>query len=114
MTTPFSRSVRVGTPSQPPLSSYEHLTEKERMMGGFPYKPFIPELNAGRLRGMKLCLDYNATSPGDQEKRRSILAELFHPDSKGQIMHVEPPFRVDYGDNIKVRVALINSQQLTN
>jgi maltose O-acetyltransferase len=102
MSTPFSPSVRVGTPSEPPLSAYEHLTEKERMTRGFPYKPWVPELNANRLRGQKLTLAYNATSPGDTEKRRAILAELLHPDSKGKSMLVEPPFRVDYGDNIKV------------
>jgi maltose O-acetyltransferase len=102
MSMPFSPSVRVGTPSEPPLSAYELLTDKERMMRGFLYKPWIPELNANRLRGQKLTVDYNATSPGDTEKRRAVLAELLDPDSKGKSLLVEPPFRVDYGDNFEV------------
>jgi hypothetical protein len=106
--TPFTPSVRIGTPSHPPLSSYEHLTEKERMLGGFPYKPFDPELDAGRIRAQKLCVEYNATIPGDLEKRRAILAELLHPDSKEKIMLAEAPIRVDYGDNIKVSHSLTN------
>jgi maltose O-acetyltransferase len=101
--TGFSPSARLGTPSQPPPSAYSHLSEKDRMLQGFPYKPFDPELDAGRLRAQERCVAYNATSPGDQTLRRSILAELFHPDSKGKLMLVEPPFRVDYGDNVKVR-----------
>lgn len=39
-----SPNVRIGTTREPPESEYAHLSEKERMMQGYPYKPFVDEL----------------------------------------------------------------------
>ena len=49
-------------------------------------------------RAKKLCWEYNRTAPDEQEKRRSILRELFGTCSS--MVGVEPDFHCDYGFNI--------------
>jgi hypothetical protein len=114
----YSARVRVGTP-QSPVSSHHlpsHLTEKERMLSGLPYNAYDSELEEGRARSQRLCIEYNNYNKSSKapinkgeivSKRRAILGEWLHPDCKGKAnIEVKPPFRTDYGSNIKVRVSL--------
>jgi maltose O-acetyltransferase len=75
-------------------------SEKELMLNGDLYDASDPELVADRNRARELTRRYEDTAPGDEERRRDILAELF--GSAGGDVTVEPPFRCDYGSNIHV------------
>jgi len=73
-------------------------------MQGFPYVPADAELVAGRSKGHLLSRVFNDTpaTPEGAAQRRQILDQLLHPDSVGKSIYLEPPFRADYGYNIKV------------
>lgn len=86
----------------PDESEYSHLSQKERMLAGYPYVPGDPELCADRLKARELMHRYNNTAPLEREIRREILRELLHPDSKDKKVFITAPFRVDYGYNIKL------------
>lgn len=51
-----------------------------------------------RNRAKQLCWEYNRTAPDEQDKRRTILQELFGTCSP--LTGIEPDFRCDYGFNI--------------
>ncbi|NUB92825.1 sugar O-acetyltransferase [Haloterrigena sp. SYSU A558-1] len=75
-------------------------SEKERMLDGELYDPTDPELVADRNRARDLTRRYNATAPDDRTERRELIGELF--ESVGDECQIEPPFRCDYGYNIRV------------
>jgi maltose O-acetyltransferase len=70
------------------------------MLSGELYDPLDPELVASRRRARDRCRELNATAESDQERRRSILAELF--GEGGDTVWLEPPFYCDYGENIRL------------
>ncbi|WP_254543049.1 maltose acetyltransferase domain-containing protein [Halomarina pelagica] len=75
-------------------------SEKEKMIDGEPYDPLDPRLVAERERARDLTRRFNRTEPTDGEARAAILDDLF--GSTGEAPHVEPPFRCDYGYNVRV------------
>jgi maltose O-acetyltransferase len=86
-----------------PLNTTRRLmmvSEREKMLGGELYDPFDPELVAARILARDLCQDLNATRESDQEKRRSLLRELF--GEGGDSVWMQPPFYCDYGKNIRL------------
>lgn len=89
-------------PPMPDPKEYEHLSEKERMIGGYPYRPADSLLTKERLAARKLIQQYNTTDIEDEATRRKILEKLLNPDSRQKKLFIEPPFRVDYGYNISV------------
>lgn len=76
------------------------VSEREKMLAGELYDPFDPELVAARNLARDLCQDLNATRESDQEKRRSLLKELF--GEGGDSVWMQPPFYCDYGKNIRL------------
>ncbi|MCU4925738.1 sugar O-acetyltransferase [Halobacteria archaeon AArc-dxtr1] len=74
--------------------------EKRKMVAGELYDPTDPQLVEERERARKRTREYNRTESESAEKRTELLAELF--DAIGEDAHVEPPFRCDYGSNIRV------------
>jgi len=86
-------------PPQPPLKEYEHLSEKERMHAGYPYKPWDPELVKLRLATRGLIRQFNDSAVEDEEFRKGILKKLLNPNSH-ESAFIEPNFRCDYGYNI--------------
>jgi maltose O-acetyltransferase len=75
-------------------------TEREKMLRGEPYDPSDPELVDARRRARELTAEFNDTMPGATDRRRSLLRDLL--GTVGGEVHVEPPFRCDYGDHISV------------
>jgi len=75
-------------------------SEKEKMLAGELYDADDPELVAERERASELTRAYNRTTGDDASRREELLGELF--GSIGGDVHVEPPFRCDYGYNIAV------------
>ncbi|MFU2205153.1 sugar O-acetyltransferase [Streptococcus pluranimalium] len=74
------------------------VTEREKMITGKPYKPGDDELKTMRLRARQLMKDFN--NEDDASKRSSLLKDWF--GSTGENLHMEQPFRCDYGNNIYV------------
>lgn len=87
-------------PPKPDISLYQHLTEKERMVSGFPYVPFDAELVAIRKKARVLQRKFNEADEDDLEGKREALRQLFHPACKDNNIYFEPSLRVDYGENI--------------
>jgi len=75
-------------------------TEMERMLAGDPYDAADPELVAERKRARELLAAYNRTTFEQADRRRTLLESLF--DELGADARVEPPFRCDYGFNLRV------------
>lgn len=75
-------------------------TEKQKMVAGDMYDPFVPELIEGRNRARRLTRTFNQSLETDELKRTEILKELF--GSYGESLFIEPNFRCDYGYNIHV------------
>jgi maltose O-acetyltransferase len=75
------------------------MSEKEKMVRGEFYNAMDPELVADRTRAQELFFRYNEIAPGDGATKKQILTELFGYDIE---CIIEPPFKCDYGYNIKI------------
>lgn len=87
-------------PANTDIKLYEHLTQKERMLAGFPFTPFDTELTRERFKSRKLCDQFNALEADDFLGKQKILDELLHPDSRGKNLIIESSFRTGYGYNL--------------
>lgn len=76
------------------------LTEKQKMLAGELYLAADPELVAERLRARRLTRLYNGTTEEEASRRLEILRELL--GGVGARVDIEPPFRCDYGSNIRL------------
>ena len=76
------------------------MTEREKMVSGRFYKDSDPELVAARLRARQLTHAYNATGPDELDRRQALMKELL--GATGERFYIEPPFRCDYGANIRL------------
>jgi maltose O-acetyltransferase len=76
------------------------VTEREKMLAGQLYLAADPELSELRRRARALMRAYNATTEDETKSRREILAQLL--GGTGERIEIEPPFRCDYGHNIRV------------
>ncbi len=74
------------------------MTERDKMLAGKPYRPGDTELKNMRLRARQLMKDFN--NEDDASKRSILLKDWF--GSTGENLHMEQPFRCDYGNNIYV------------
>jgi maltose O-acetyltransferase len=74
-------------------------TEKEKMLAGEPYLAWDKELYDARIQCRKRVQKFNHTLP-DSEEWKHHLQQLL-PNNQGG-MYVEPPFRCDYGSNIRI------------
>jgi maltose O-acetyltransferase len=76
------------------------VTEREKMLAGELYLAADPELSELRRNARALMRAYNATTEDEPERRREILMQLL--GGLGERIEIEPPFRCDYGHNIRV------------
>jgi maltose O-acetyltransferase len=75
-------------------------TERDKMRAGELYLASDPELTALRRRARRLTRLYNSTTEEEPNRRLEILRELFA--QVGDRIEVEPPFRCDYGSQIRI------------
>lgn len=73
-------------------------TEKEKMIGGEPYRSNDKELSIDRLSAKKILHKLNVTEYVMNGKARALLRNLL-PNAAKRI-YIEPPFHCDYGYNI--------------
>ena len=76
------------------------MTEKEKMLNGEIYKPFIEELVKDRETAKMLCFEYSRLSPEKTEQREAIIRKLLGKTKKTFL--IEPNFYCDYGYNIEI------------
>lgn len=74
------------------------MTEKEKQQAGELYDGNDRELVADRINAKKLCMEYNAVTYNDFQKRERLLNRLVA--LKGENTVIEPNFFCDYGYNI--------------
>lgn len=74
------------------------LTEKQKMLAGEPYDSFDGTLYQERIECRKILKRLNNSIPGTDDWRNSI--DCLIPN--GKEAYLEPPFRCDYGSNIKL------------
>lgn len=74
-------------------------TEKQKMLAGEPYLAWDDTLYAERIECRKKVQKLNATIPDSEEWASAIKSLL--PNATGEV-YLEPPFRCDYGTNIKL------------
>lgn len=96
----MSKPVNRPPSPKPDIKLYEHLSEKERMIAGYPYKPADKQLLDERTEARKLIRKYNALEVEDEKGRQEILDKLLNPACQGKKLFIEAPFRVDYGYNL--------------
>ncbi|ANU12024.1 transferase [Planococcus antarcticus DSM 14505] len=75
-------------------------TEKEKMLAGEMYDPQDAELRQNRMNARRLSRLFNETTEMDGQDRADLLKKLF--GTTGEIIHVEPTIRCDYGFNMHV------------
>ncbi len=78
---------------------------KKRMQEGRLYLPEDEEIMRQQLLCLEKLYDYNATRPGEQEKREALLKEMFAEIGEG--CYIEPPLHanwagahVHFGNNV--------------
>ena len=76
------------------------MNQKERMLAGLPYKPWLDGLNEERLENKKRVYEFNRLSPEAVEEQDRLIREIL--GKTGDSVHIEAPFHCDYGYNIEV------------
>lgn len=76
------------------------MNQKERMLAGLPYKAWLDGLAEERMENKKKIYGYNHCSPDDEEKIETLIRDIL--GKAGVSVHIEAPFRCDYGKNIEI------------
>lgn len=71
------------------------MTVKEKMHSGKFYLPSDEEIVKEQTMCLEKLYDYNATRPLEQEKRASLLKEMFAEIGEG--CYIEPPLHANFG-----------------
>lgn len=96
----MSKDLKRPLPPEPDIKLYEHLSEKERMLAGFPYRAFGKVLSDERTKARALVQEFNELRVQDEKRRQEIMDELFNPACRGKKLFIDAPLRVDYGYNL--------------
>lgn len=73
------------------------MTEKEKMLAGKIYEPFVEELVSTRAAAHRLCKQYNDTFEDEKEKRAEIMDKLM--PNRGEGVYLQGPILFDFGTN---------------
>lgn len=73
------------------------MTQKEMMLSGMLYNSRDKELQEDAKRSRRITRLFNNTTEEQGSYRTELLKELF--GRTGEHIHIEPPFRCDYGSN---------------
>lgn len=73
------------------------MNQKERMLAGLPYKPWLDNLPEERWSTRKKLYEFNHCPPAEKEKLEELIRDILGKAGKG--VYIEPPFYCDYGKN---------------
>lgn len=71
------------------------MTEKEKLHAGVIYDPGDGEILREQTACLEKLYDFNRTRPGEAEKRRALLREMFAEIGEG--CYIEPPLHANFG-----------------
>ena len=69
--------------------------EKDKMHTGELYLPGDPQIMEEQMKCLERLYDYNNTRPCEQQKRQSMLREMFAQIGEG--CYIQPPFHSNWG-----------------
>lgn len=87
------------------------MNQKERMLAGLPYKAWLDGLGEERMACKQKIYEYNLLPPSEQGKAAELLKNIL--GKTGEYVHIEAPFRCDYGWNIEVGENFFANYNLT-
>lgn len=87
------------------------MDQKERMLSGLPYKPWLDGLAEERLACKSLLFQFNNLPPEDEDAREVLIHRIL--GKSGKDVWLEAPFRCDYGYNIEVGDNFYGNYNLT-
>lgn len=87
------------------------MNQKERMHKNLPYKAWLDGLAEERLECKKKIYEYNHLPPERWGERTDLIKNIL--GSSGENVHIEEPFRCDYGSNIEVGENFFANYNLT-
>ncbi|MDO4944933.1 MAG: sugar O-acetyltransferase [Ruminococcus sp.] len=87
------------------------MNQKERMHKNLPYKAWLDGLAEERLECKKKIYEYNHLPPERWGERTDLIKNIL--GSTGENIHIEEPFRCDYGSNIEVGENFFANYNLT-
>lgn len=87
------------------------MNQKERMLAGQPYKPWLDGLAEDRLACKSLLFRLNNLPPEDEDTREELFRKVL--GKCGKNVWLESPFRCDYGYNIEVGDNFYGNYNLT-
>lgn len=76
------------------------MNQKERMLAGLPYKAWLDGLSEERIANKLKIHEYNLLRPDENDRREELIRDILAVS--GENVHIESPFRCDYGKNITV------------
>lgn len=76
------------------------MNNKEKMLAELPYKAWLDGLKEERNECKRKLYKFNNTRPDKEDKLIKILHSVL--GECGENIWIEPPFRCDYGKNIKI------------
>jgi len=76
------------------------MNQKDRMLAGLPYKAWLDNLSEERMANKVKIYAYNSLCPDEEEKMDKLIRRIL--GKAGENIHIEAPFRCDYGWNIEV------------
>lgn len=87
------------------------MNQKERMLAGLPYKPWLDGLAEERMACKTLLHRLNTLPPTEEDAREALIYQIL--GKCGKDAWVESPFRCDYGYNIQVGDNFYGNYNLT-
>jgi maltose O-acetyltransferase len=76
------------------------MNQKQRMQQGLPYKSSLDGLKEEREACQLKLYEYNHLRPDEHAQRDALIRSVL--GKAGSDLHIEAPFRCDYGSNIEV------------
>ena len=87
------------------------MTQKERMLANLPYKADLDGLKEERLETRRKLYEYNNLPPEKWDTASDLIKGIL--GKTGEKVHVNAPFRCDYGYNIEVGENFYSNYNLT-
>lgn len=76
------------------------MTQKERMLANLPYKAWLDGLKEERIENSRRIYEYNNLPPDQWDRSTELLEKIL--GKMGKNVHINTPFRCDYGYNMEI------------
>lgn len=87
------------------------MNQEERMLAGLPYRPELDGLPGQRIEAKRRAHAFNNCPPENTTQANALLRNLL--GTVGENLHIDAPFRCDYGKHIEIGSNFIAGANLT-